>query len=297
MDLDRYAQAVAKMAEEGRYDEALDLAHEALLRLPPGSPESAPWHAHIGELYLGKSEPLLAENAFREALVALARGDRRSPVRGRVLTELSRLYLRQLRFREAEQVAQEALELAECSPNASASTIAFSLRNLAVVHLFERDYISAEPLLERVMRMLGSALAPDDPELATALTDLAHVYEQRGKSADAESLREAARAIVATPYRRLADRVEEILTTTGATPAQLAEAVAEVRMGSSPPPPLAEAADELAFMLFVRAPEIDANAPESSEYMVDLARAGRMSWSEILDQLAQTEFAVASVSP
>jgi tetratricopeptide (TPR) repeat protein len=297
VNLDRYAVAVAKMAEEGRFDEALDLAHEAMIRLPPGSPEAAPWHAHIGELYLGKGEPLLAENAFHEALVALARGDRRSPVRGRVLTELSRLFLRQLRFREAEQAAQEALELAECSPAASASTIAFSLRNLAVVHLFEKDYASAEPLLERVMRMCGSALAPDDPELGTALTDLAHVYEQRGRMADAESLRDSARTIVATPYRRLADRVEEILSATGATSEQLAEAVAELRQGSSPPPPLAEAADELAFMLFVRAPEIDANAPQSSEYMVDLARAGRMSWSEILDQLAQTEFAVASVSP
>lgn len=297
MDLDRYAVAVAKMAEEGRYDEALDLAHEALMRLPPVSVEAAPWHAHIGELYLGKGEPLLAENAFREALVALTMGERRSPVRGRVLTELSRLFLRQLRFREAEQTAQEALELAECSPNATAGTIAFSLRNLAVVHLFERDYVSAEPLLERVMRMLGSAMAPDDPELATALTDLAHVYEQRGRKDEAESLRESARAIVATPYRRLADRIEEILTTTGATPQQLAQAVNEVRMGSAPPPPLAEAADELAFMLFVRAPEIDANATESSEYLVDLAYAGRMSWSEILDQLAQTEFAVASIAP
>lgn len=290
--------AVAKMAEEERFDEALDLAHEALLRLEPGSLEAASWHAHIGELYVAKGEAILAENAFHQALGALAASDdRRSPVRGRVLTELSRLKLRQLRFRDAEQHAQEALELAEAAPNASAGTIAFALRNLAVVHLFEKDYLSAEPLLERVVRILGTALAPDDPELATALNDLAHVLEQRGLLDDAAMLREEAKCIVATPYRRLADRIEEILGATGATPAELADAVAEVRQGSAPPPPLAEPAQELAWMLFVRAPELDANAAETCEYFVDLARSGQMSWSEILDHLANTEYAVASVPP
>ena len=299
MEPERYAQAVAAMTEQGRLDEAIDLAHEALQRLADDHSDRPLWLAQLGELYDGIGDVTRAESSYTNALTLLGEAKGREGVRARLLTDLGRVYLRQQKHLEAEETARQAVDVVESSPSADATNIAFALRHLAVVYLYRRDFGSAEPVLERVLRLVGTALAPDDPEIATALTDLAHVYEQRGRADDAESLREEARAIVAAPYRRLSDRIEDMLRACGATERQLAEVVHGLAQGHQPPQPYlatqehADALDELAWMLFVRAPELNRNAIATSAMMVDLARNGAMSWSEILEHLAATEVAAA----
>ncbi len=294
MDLDRYAQAVARMAEEGRYEEALDMAQEALSRLPTASVETAPWLAHVGEIQDARGEPHLAEQAFQEALTALDLGMRRGPVRLRVLTGLSKVYVKLGRAIDAESAAAQAVELVQASADATATSLAFTLRNLAAVQLWRKDFETAEATLEHIVALLGTALAPDDPELGTALLDLAFVYERNGRDAEARGLRDDAAAIFTTPYQRLGERLDSAMRAHGATDAQFASLVARVADGT---PAEALVADEdvsstvgeLAWMLFVRAGELDSGAPVTNAWMIDQVRTGHLSLHELLDVAAKAE--------
>lgn len=294
MDLDRYAQAVAQMAEEGKYEEALDMAQEALSRLPIGSVETAPWLAHVGEIQDARGEAYLAEQAFQEALTALDLGLRRGPVRLRVLTGLSKVYVKIGRALDAESAAAQAVELVQASPDATATSLAFTLRNLAAVQLLRQDYETAEATLEHIVALLGTALAPDDPELGTALLDLAFLYEKNGRATEANGLREDAAAIFSTPYQRLDERVEDAMRVHGATDAQVAALVARVAEGVPPETLVADegvssTVGELAWMLFVRAAELDEGAPVTNAWMIDQVRSGQLSMHELLEVAAKAE--------
>lgn len=294
MDLDRYAQAVARMAEEGKYEEALDMAQEALSRLPIGSVETAPWLAHVGEIQDARGEPYLAEQAFQEALTALDLGMRRGPVRLRVLTGLSKAYVKLGNVLEAESAAAQAVELVQASPDATATSLAFTLRNLAAVQLLRQDFDTAEATLEHIVALLGTALAPDDPELGTALLDLAYVYEKNGRADEARGLRADAEAIFSTPYQRLGERVEDAMRVHGATDAQVASLVARVAEGTPAETLVADeevssTVGELAWMLFVRAGELDAGAPTTNAWMIDQVRSGQLSMHELLEVAAKAE--------
>jgi len=283
------------MAEEGRFDEALEMAQEALSRLPIGSIETAPWLAHIGEIEDARGEPAAAENAFQEALTALDLGMRRGPVRMRVLTGLSKVYVKLRRTLDAEACAAQAVELVEASPDATATTLAFALRNLAAVQLFRRDLETAAGTLERIVGLLGTALAPDDPELATALLDCAFVLEQTGRAAEAAGLRDDAAAILVLPYRRLDEKVDDVRAR-GTSDAQIAALVAEVAQGVAPDSLVADGdvsatIEELAWMLFVRAGELDDNAPIANAWMIDRVRSGQLSMHDMLEEAAKRESA------
>jgi tetratricopeptide (TPR) repeat protein len=292
VDLERYARAVAKMADEGRFDEALDVAAEALSRLPDVSTDRASWLAHSGEIEDGRGRVQDAEAAFQKALAVLdACTESRPSLRVRILTGLSKAYVKLGRIGEAEERAAEAVAIIDASPDASATALAFALRNLAAVHLLRRDFATAEQVLERVMQVLGTALAPDDPDLATALTDLAFVYDERGRAKEAAALREDAATILQTPYRRLAERLEDVMRTSGLSDAEvasLAESAARGTLGSEflPDAKMAEAIEELAWMLFARP---RSNADQSQRvhaWLLERVKTGELSMLDVVEQLA-----------
>ena len=74
--------------------------------------------------------------------------------------------------------------------------LAATLNALAVLYHTQRKYAQAEPLYERVVKLLEQSIGLDHPTLATALNNLAVVYEAQGKYAEAAPLYQRALALM-----------------------------------------------------------------------------------------------------
>jgi tetratricopeptide (TPR) repeat protein len=74
--------------------------------------------------------------------------------------------------------------------------LAATLNTLAVLYHSQRKYTQAEPLYQRVLKLLEQTIGPDHPTLATTLNNLAVVYEAQDKYAEAAPLYERALALM-----------------------------------------------------------------------------------------------------
>ena len=63
--------------------------------------------------------------------------------------------------------------------------LAATLNTLAVLYHAQGKYAQAEPLYQRVLKLLKQTIGPDHPTLATTLNNLAVVYEAQGKYGEA----------------------------------------------------------------------------------------------------------------
>jgi len=66
--------------------------------------------------------------------------------------------------------------------------LAATLNTLAVLYHAQRKYTQAEPLYQRVLKLLEQTVGPEHPTLATTLNNLAVVYEAQDKYGEAEPL-------------------------------------------------------------------------------------------------------------
>src|SRR5216117_1379065 len=74
--------------------------------------------------------------------------------------------------------------------------LAATLNTLAVLYHTQRKYAQAEPLYQRVVKLLEQTIGLDHPTLATALNKLAVVYEAQDKYAEAAPLYQRALALM-----------------------------------------------------------------------------------------------------
>jgi tetratricopeptide (TPR) repeat protein len=74
--------------------------------------------------------------------------------------------------------------------------LAATLNTLAVLYHTQRRYAKAEPLYQRVLKLLEQTIGPDHPTLATTLNNLALVYEARDKYGEAVPLYQRALALL-----------------------------------------------------------------------------------------------------
>ena len=74
--------------------------------------------------------------------------------------------------------------------------LAATLNTLAVLYHTQRKYAQAEPLYQRVLKLLEQTIGPDHPTLATTLNNLAVVYEAQDKYAEAAPLYQRALALI-----------------------------------------------------------------------------------------------------
>ena len=151
----KLADQALDLDKEGKYDQALPLAVEALKE---------------AQASLGPDDPLLA--------VALG--------------SLARVYRDQGEYAKAEALDLRAVALVEKVLGPQAPELAPFLINLANVYSAETQLAKAEPLLLRVLRMDEKTMKPDSPDLAGDLNNLATVYYQQGKYDKAEPLFERA---------------------------------------------------------------------------------------------------------
>ena len=74
--------------------------------------------------------------------------------------------------------------------------LAATLNTLAVLYHAQRKYAQAEPLYQRVLKLLEQTVGPDHPTLATTLNNLAVVYEAQDKYDEAAPLYQRALALI-----------------------------------------------------------------------------------------------------
>jgi tetratricopeptide (TPR) repeat protein len=66
--------------------------------------------------------------------------------------------------------------------------LAATLNTLAVLYHTQKKYAQAEPLYQRVLKLLEQTIGPDHPTLATTLNNLVVVYEVQDKYVEAAPL-------------------------------------------------------------------------------------------------------------
>ena len=142
---------VLTLYQEGKYSEALPLAHEALA---------------LVEAAYG------ADNQF----VSLA------------ASNLANVYDGLGRYADSEPLHQRALKIDEKAFGPASTQVAQDLNDLAGLYDHKGKYAEAEPLYLRALRIDEKGLKPDDPQVAKDLNSLASLYDDEGKYPAAEPL-------------------------------------------------------------------------------------------------------------
>jgi CHAT domain-containing protein len=182
---------VERLADLGKYDEAIPLAQRALAlwekALGPDHPRVARSLDLLGLQYLGKRDHAHAEPLFQRALTVWEKAPGRERSNAAIaLDDLARLYENQADYARAEIFYQRALALRETALGSDHPKIVDTLKRLANVYKFKGDYARAEPLYRRALAIMEKALDPY--EVANLLNALAELSRTRGDYASAEAL-------------------------------------------------------------------------------------------------------------
>ncbi|MCC3438197.1 CHAT domain-containing tetratricopeptide repeat protein, partial [Microcoleus sp. PH2017_05_CCC_O_A] len=115
------------------------------------------------------------------------------------LNNLAELYRSQGRYRDAEPLYKQALEMWQRLFSDDHPDLAKSLNNLASLYRSQGRYRDAEPLYRQALEMWQRLFKGDHPDVATSLNNLAELYDFQGLYPEAEPLYEQALEI----YQRL----------------------------------------------------------------------------------------------
>ncbi|MCC3494179.1 MAG: tetratricopeptide repeat protein [Microcoleus sp. PH2017_16_JOR_D_A] len=112
---------------------------------------------------------------------------------------MAELYRSQGRYRDAEPLYKQALEMWQRLFSDDHPDLAKSLNNLASLYRSQGRYRDAEPLYRQALEMWQRLFKGDHPDVATSLNNLAELYDFQGLYPEAEPLYEQALEI----YQRL----------------------------------------------------------------------------------------------
>jgi len=104
------------------------------------------------------------------------------------LNGLALLYYSQGRYKDAESLYLQSLDIYKCQLGNDHPDVALSLNNLAGLYYFQGRYNDAEPLFLQSLDIKKRQLGNDHPDVAASLNNLALLYYSQGKYKDAESL-------------------------------------------------------------------------------------------------------------
>ena len=104
------------------------------------------------------------------------------------LSDLALLYHKQGKYKEAEPLHLQALELNKKLLGAEHPYIATNLNNLAGIYHKQGKYQKAEPLYLQALEMRKKLLGAEHPDVAASLNNLAGLYLKQGKYQKAEPL-------------------------------------------------------------------------------------------------------------
>jgi len=106
----------------------------------------------------------------------------------RALNNQAKRYYGQGRYREAEPLYLQALEITQHQFGADHPNTIICLGNLASLYYSQGRYREAEPLFQHTLEIRQRQLSNDHPDTATSLNNLASLYSSQGHYGDAETL-------------------------------------------------------------------------------------------------------------
>ncbi|MFN7909951.1 MAG: CHAT domain-containing protein [Microcystis sp.] len=157
-EAERLNQQVIQLYQQGKYNEAIPLAEQALA---------------IIKQQLGDNHPLTAQS----------------------LNNLAELYRVQGRYSEAEPLYNQALAISKQQLGDNHPDTAQSLNNLAALYRVQGRYSEAEPLYKQALAIRKQQLGDNHPDTATSLNNMAVLYQSQGRYKEAELLYKQALAI------------------------------------------------------------------------------------------------------
>ncbi|WP_413164994.1 tetratricopeptide repeat protein [Capilliphycus salinus ALCB114379] len=151
-------EEVIQLYEQGKYNEAIPLAEEAL--------------------------------EIRERLL----GENHSDVEASI-SWLASLYRHQGRYKEAEAFYQRSIAILEKTLGEEHPHVAVSLNGLALLYTTLGYYHQAEAFYQRSLAILETALGTEHPDVGAVLNNLANLYTDQGRYDEAELFYERSLAI------------------------------------------------------------------------------------------------------
>ncbi|UCJ13314.1 MAG: tetratricopeptide repeat protein [Phormidium sp. PBR-2020] len=186
-------QRVLQLLGEGRYEDAMPLAQQALeIRetiLGETHPDVAQSLNNLARLYWNQGNPSAAEPLLRRALDIweTSLGESHLDV-AQSLNNLAQLYREQRNYAAAEPLYLHALDIRETQLGANHPDVAQSLNNLAQLYHDQGNYAAAEPLYRRSLDIREAQLGESHPDVAQSLNNLARLYWNQGNYSAAEPL-------------------------------------------------------------------------------------------------------------
>ncbi|MCA2795468.1 tetratricopeptide repeat protein [Microcystis sp. M100S2] len=199
-EAERLNQQVIQLYQQGKYNEAIPLAEQALaIRkkvLGDNHPDTAQSLNNLAELYTVQGRYSEAEPLYKQALAIIKQqlGDNH-PYTATSLNNLALLYQSQGRYSEAEPLYKEALAIRKQQLGDNHPDTAASLNNLAELYRVQGRYSEAEPLYKQALAIWKKQLGDNHPDTAISLNNLAGLYESQGRYSEAEPLYKQALAI------------------------------------------------------------------------------------------------------
>ena len=193
-------EQVKQLYQQGRYQDAVNLARQALdlsrQHFGEEHPGTATCLSNLAELYQAQGEYPQAEPLHRHALAIREQHlGPDHPITAGSLHNLADLYRSRGLSDEAEPLYQRALAICEQSLGPNHLDTARCLNSLALLHDEQGLSARAEPLYQQALAICEQSLGPDHPNTAIILNNLAVLYQKRRAYPQAETLYQRVLAI------------------------------------------------------------------------------------------------------
>jgi tetratricopeptide (TPR) repeat protein len=205
-------QLSGELAQQGEFEKAGRLAHQALEAARETYPEDSPGLIgplnDVAALFTALGRYAAAESLYVELLhMDERRLGREHIIVARDLNNLGATYRAQGRYKQAEPLFQRSVEICEKALGSHHPDVLNPLFNLAELYETQQIPDKIAAVYERILTIYEEIMGPDHPDLAPILEDMADFYS----SAD---MRERATELTA--------RAEQIRAgqSSGQTPAQ-----------------------------------------------------------------------------
>ena len=199
-EANRLDQQMVQLYQQGKFNEAIPLAQQALaIRkriLGENHLDVATNLSNLARLYRNQGRYTEAEPLYKQSLELYKRllGENH-PLIATALNNLALLYDDQGRYTEAEPLYKQSLELykrllGENHPliASSLNNLASTLSNLAALYDSQGRYSEAEPLYKQSLELRKRTSGKTHPDIATTLNNLAGLYHNQGRYSEAEPL-------------------------------------------------------------------------------------------------------------
>lgn len=197
---DELAERAASLQEQGRYDDAIDVATQALQvieqAIGPTHPDVVESLLLLAGLFGSRDEYAQAEPLLERALAI--REEAFGPDHPDVaesLNSLAVLYGDADQYAKAEPLLLRALAIQEKVLGPEHPDLLHVLENVSYLYVTQEQYAQAEPFYKRALAIQEQTVGPDHPDVAEILRELAVLYRTQGQYAQAEPLLLRAMAI------------------------------------------------------------------------------------------------------